>query len=145
VADLNDILTGLRAEIVKTVRQITVKERGDGECSFHYHNTGKGPAPIGRTRLFTVVLSDVESKWCGAGVQRYDTKWAVRVGYPATDWEIAQASDYDQLRVAFNAGGAGSSTTGVGFRHVPLSGYATEKTEEWCWCTFPIHAVVETA
>ncbi len=145
MADLNDILTGLRSEIVEKILQISVKERGSGEASFEYHLPTKGEMGEGRPRLFSVRLAHVESKWCGHGLQRYDTTWQVRVGYPLRDWEIAQASDYNQLREAFNSGGAASSTTGCAFRHVPLGGYETEEKGEWQYATFPINAVVETA
>jgi hypothetical protein len=147
VADLNDILTDLRAELVAKVLQIAVKERGMGERSFDYHlpTKGKFEEVAGKPRLFVVRLSSCESKWCGNGLARYDVVFDIIIGYPLHDWEIAMASDYDQLRTAINASGAASSVTGCGFRHLPLGGYKTAPGDDWQWATFPVNAVVETA
>lgn len=147
MADLNDILTSVRAEIIEKVLQIAVKEKGTGERSFDYHLPQKGTFEevTGKPRLFTVRIGKVESKWCGNGLSRYDVTFNIAIGYPLHDWEIAMASDYDQLRTAINAAGAVSSTTGCGFRHVPLGGFEVQKGDAWQWATFPIHAVVETA
>lgn len=149
MADLNDILNDLRAEIVEKILQIAVKEKGSGETTFEYHLPSKGPIEesTGRPRLFGVRLASVESKWCGVGggVQRYDLVWEVKIGYPLRDWEIAMVSDYDQLRTALNVNGAVSSTTGCGFRHVPLKGFLMAPGTNWIWAICPVNAVIETA
>jgi len=145
MADLNDILTDLRAEIVEHVLQVAVREKGSGETSFEYHIPSKGEMGTGRPRLFSVVGPAVESKWCGNGLQRYDTEWQIRVGYPAHDWDIAIASDFDQLRGAFNSNGAWSSTTGCGFHYIPNeSPKREEQGNDWQWVSYTVRAVVET-
>jgi len=145
LTDLNDILTDLRSEIVEHVLQVAVREKGSGETSFEYHLPSKGEMTPGRPRLFSVTGPAVESKWCGHGLQRYDTEWAIRVGYPAHDWDIAIASDFDQLRGSFNSNGAWSSTTGCAFHHMPLTNPPREpQGTDWQWVSYPVRAVVET-
>jgi hypothetical protein len=146
VADLNDILTNLRTEIVKAIIGINVRERGAGEASFVYQSPGliKTEETAGRPRAFSVRLASIASKWCGVGLQRYDIGFEVKVGYPLNDWEIAMASDYDQMRIAINASAGRGSVTGVGYRVVNRDGFKVDKLEDWQFATFTIEGVVET-
>jgi len=146
VADLNDILTQLRAEIAEAIVNINVHERGRGESSFVYLPTSVNAIEetTGKPRLFSVRLAAIASEWCGVDLQRYDVQWEIKIGYPLRDWEIAVASDYDQIRTAINASAGRGAVTGVGYRVVTRDGFKLEKGTDWQFATMTIEGVVET-
>lgn len=145
MADLNDILAGLRDEVWKKIITVQPQERGTGELSFEYVPANKGTLSemTGRVRIFGVRLMGLAAKWCGDTGRRYDLSLEVRIGYPKSDWEMTAASDFGVIRSALNAGGAVSSVPGVAFRYVQQNGMRLEYTDEWMWSTIILDAVVE--
>lgn len=148
MADMATILDDLTTEVREAICAIAPNTMAGEKNNF------KSPKSLqkqdireqtGNPRLFEVTWG-LPTQMDGGHTQKtWDVPGSITIGYPIdTDWNVAKASDVQQIFDTLNQ--TDSGVTGVNVRHMPQGEdpETEEADDDWTWVMIPLRAVVTT-
>ncbi len=148
MADMDTILKAIEEDIIKLIYQITPNEYASEQFSspstLKEHSLRE---TTGKPRLFQVAWPELQPKTVGTSAMVWGVKGTITIGYPLHDWDIARASDYQQIFETIRTNPS-PSITGCSFRVIDAFEQPERDDDEennWSWTVIPIRAVIETS
>jgi len=146
MAAMDTILLDLTEEIIKAMYQIDPNHNASEKFRSPKNlQTQKLEGQTGEPRLFEVTWGDPIGLDGGHSLKTWQITGTIKIGYPnETSWNIAKASDVQQIFTRFNVNDHG--VTGVHYRQITEDEQPeTEEAEnDWLWMSVPLDVRLTT-